>query len=494
MPHNRGRTYDVQLAHSEERLRLLVESVTDYAIFMLDSEGFIVSWNPGAQRMKGYSEAEIIGQHFSVFYTPEDIQRNHPANELILAVASGRYEEEGWRVRKDGTRFFCNVVITPVLETDGTLRGFAKVTRDVTQRRTLEESEHRYKLLVDSVSDYAIFMLDTEGRIASWNAGAKNIKGYDAEEIIGQHFSKFYTDEDLARDYPAEELKMALRDGSFEDEGWRIRKDGSHFWANVVITPIFDKDHRLTGFAKVTRDITQRKDLEVELRELNRQLESFAYSVAHDLRAPLRAVAFSSRILLNEATDRLDEEHKDLLEMQHSSAVKLAKIVDDLLQLAKISRLDIGSESVNITDLASKIIEEISSKGQNNGCSFDVEEGLFALGDATLMHVILWNLINNAYKFSPHGGLIRVGYDSQGKAFFVSDEGIGFEMEYAHKVFLPFERLVTEKEFAGTGIGLANVHRAVTRQGGRIWVESEPGEGTTFFFSLPKTAVDSKQT
>jgi PAS domain S-box-containing protein len=220
--------------------RLLVETVRDYAIFILDPGGHIITWSAGARRLKGYEAEDIIGQHFSVFYPPEDIAAGKPDHELVVAEAEGRFEDEGWRIRKDGSRFWANVIITAMREQDGTLIGFAKVTRDLTERRQAEEalrdSEQRFRLLVKSVKDYGIFMLDPHGRVASWNEGAESIKGYTADEIIGRHFSTFYPAEDIASGKPQLELRVASEVGRFEDEGWRLRKDGSRFWANVIIT------------------------------------------------------------------------------------------------------------------------------------------------------------------------------------------------------------------------------------------------------------------
>ena len=258
----------------EDRFRLLVQGVLDYAIFMLDPAGHISSWNAGAERIKGYAPDEIIGQHFSVFYPPEDVAAGKPARELEVAIADGRLEDEGWRIRKDGSRFWANVVITALVDEQGVLQGFGKVTRDMTERRAAEEelrlSEERFRLLVQGVLDYAIFMLDPAGFISSWNAGAARIKGYSADEIIGQHFSVFYPPEDVAAGKPARELEVAIAQGRAEDEGWRIRKDGTRFWANVVITALLDEHGKLRGFGKLTRDMTERRGAERVLQERRR--------------------------------------------------------------------------------------------------------------------------------------------------------------------------------------------------------------------------------
>ncbi len=305
---------------SEERqLALLVSQATDYAIFMMDPKGFIRTWNPGAERMKGYRRDEIVGKHFSIFYTDEDRARDHPAEELRIAAAEGRDEEEGWRVRKDGSRFWANIVITALRDEDGELIGFGKVSRDLTVRRLAEEQTRaktlalesvnreltEFRRLVSSVRDYAIFMLDPAGHVLSWNAGAQRLKGYEHEEIIGRHFSTFYTAEDRARDHPANELRIAVRDGRYAEEGWRIRKDGGRFWASVTITAVRDEDGRLTGFAKVTRDLTERKRNEEalqkaveELRAANEELDRFAIVAAHDMADPLRTISGFAEVLL----------------------------------------------------------------------------------------------------------------------------------------------------------------------------------------------------
>lgn len=257
---------------SSDLYRRLIESVSDYAIFALDAKGYISSWNPGAQHIKGYTADEIIGRHFSSFYPPEDAAWGKPAWELEVAAREGRIEDEGWRVRKDGTRFWANVVISAVRNGQGEVTGFAKVTRDLTVRRKAEEalrhSEERFRLLVQSVKDYAILMLDAEGNVASWNEGAQHIKGYTADEILGRSFTLFYPPEAVADGFPQRELEMAARDGRFEDEGWRLRKDGSRFWANVVISALRNSDGRLVGFAKVTRDLTTRREAEAQARRL----------------------------------------------------------------------------------------------------------------------------------------------------------------------------------------------------------------------------------
>jgi PAS domain S-box-containing protein len=262
---------------NEVQLALLVDNVSEYAIFLLDVNGNVTTWNAGAERLNGYTADEIIGKHFSTFYTPKDKVRNHPQEELEIAKTVGRYEEEGWRVRKDGTQFWANVVITALRNDSGELIGFGKVTRDFSERRNAEialrESEERFRMLVQAVQDYAIFMLDPTGNVATWNLGAQRINGYTAEEITGKHFSIFYTQEDIARRHPEEELAIAVEKGRYEEEGWRIRKNGSRFWASVVITAVFDDTGVLRGFTKVTRDLTEHmRAAETKMQQVRDQI------------------------------------------------------------------------------------------------------------------------------------------------------------------------------------------------------------------------------
>ena len=262
----------------EEEFQALVQAVTEYAIFMMDPDGIIQTWNAGAEQLKGYSEEEIIGEHFSIFYPHEAAEAHIPKENLEKAQERGYLEDEGWRVRKNGERFWANVTITPIRDDDGGLRGFAKVTRDMTERHEYEEQlrqeKERFQRMVREVQDYAIFMLNPEGYVQTWNEGAERIKGYRKEEIVDEHFSVFYPETDEGAS-PGEMLAQAAAQGRTADEGWRLRKDGSRFWASVVITALYDDDGELRGFAKVTRDLTERKRREdrlAALDEIGRQL------------------------------------------------------------------------------------------------------------------------------------------------------------------------------------------------------------------------------
>jgi PAS domain S-box-containing protein len=321
--HRRHRA-EQTLQLSEDIFRVLVETIRDYAIFVLDPTGHIASWNAGAQRIKGYPADEIIGKHFSVFYPREVAASGWPEHELKVAAAEGRFEDEGWRVRKDGSQFWASVVITALREADGSLRGFAKVTRDLSIRRraeqALRETEERYRLLVEGVKDYAIFLLDPAGHVVTWNVGAERINGYKANEIIGQHFSKFYPEEAIRAGWPTHELEAAAGTGQLEDENWRVRKDGSRFWANVIITALRDSGGKLYGFSKITRDMTERRQLEDRLRELSGRLlrvqDEERRRIARELHESLSQELSAMKMLLESALmgGKLEAPAKDSLE------------------------------------------------------------------------------------------------------------------------------------------------------------------------------------
>src|SRR5882762_2046563 len=481
------------LRESGDSFRLLVEGVRDYAIFMLDGAGRVSTWNAGAQRIKGYRAEEIVGQHFSRFYPPEAVAAGRPARLLALAAREGRAEDEGWRIRKDGSRFWANVIITAMRDSDGAVIGFAKVTRDLTERKEVEDalrrSEQTFQLLTESVQDYAIFMLDTEGRVATWNAGAELIKGYRPQEILGRHFSTFYPPEDVAQGKPQWELEIAEREGRHEDEGWRVRKDGTRFWANAVINAMRDAHGGLVGFAKVTRDLTQRRRVEQALAQSNQELERFSYSVSHDLRAPLRAISGFAQALVEGHAAQLDEEGKRLLTVIRDSAKLGGELIDALLDFSRVGRQALARTPVDLTALAESVVSELR---QTHG-PVAVEAVLTPLppasGDAALLRNVLINLIGNAFKFTAKRAhpRVEIGAQQDGAEFtyYVKDNGVGFDMQYAGKLFGVFQRLHRPDEFEGTGVGLALAQRIVERHGGRIWAEGKPNEGATFFFTLP---------
>lgn len=347
-------------ADRDDRYRLLVEAIVDYAIYMLDPRGYIASWNPGAQRFKGYTTDEIIGEHFSRFYTAEDRATDLPSRALHIAATEGRFEQEGWRVRKDGSLMWAHVLIDPIRSEDGQLVGYAKITRDLSERKAtqeaLQQSEQRFRLLVQGVQDYAIYMLDPQGKVSSWNRGAQRFKGYTDAEIIGEHFSRFYTDEDRATDLPTRALRTAADEGRFEAEGWRVRKDGTRFWAHVVIDAIRGDHGELVGFAKITRDITERRNVQQELEATrarfiqSQKMEAIGQltgGVAHDFNNLLAVVLGN----LSLARKRLpnDPKLRQLIENSIQAAERGAALTKRMLAFARRQELETGP--INVPDL-----------------------------------------------------------------------------------------------------------------------------------------------
>jgi PAS domain S-box-containing protein len=527
------------MARNERAFPLLIESTTDYAIFMLDPTGVVASWNAGAERIKGYKREEIIGRHFSIFYPQEAKDRDWPATELALAARDGRFEDEGWRVRKDGTQFWANVVITALRDTDGRLIGYGKVSRDLTDRRRAEqelrESEERFRLIIENTLDYGMFMLNPDGVIASWNAGAQRIKGYSAEEVIGQHFSIFYTEEAKARQWPQFELQEAARVGRFEDEGYRVRKDGTQFWANVVITALRSSEGELRGFSKVTRDVTERKaameriealtaELQRRVAELgatNRELmqktsenESFVYSVSHDLRAPLvNLQGFSQELTLSqqELEKLLSDErvpadlraqclallNGDIAESVgfiRNAVQHLGNIVDGLLRLSRVGRVEYRLREVDTSAVVADILASLHTTIQESGARVQVGPLPVIRADRNALGQIFANLIGNALKSfdADRPGVIEISATTdEPPVFAVADNGIGIARDHHSKIFQVFQHVHPVKGRAGEGMGLAIVRRIVERHNGRIWFESTPDVGTTFRFSLGDPAADT---
>lgn len=480
----------------DNRYRLLVESVRDYGIFMLDAQGIVISWNPGAQLIKGYEADEIIGQHFSRFYEPADVARGWPAEELVRAAADGRFEDENWRLRKDGTRFWAGVVITAMRDASGKLIGFAKVTRDLTERRRhneeLRQSEEQFRLLMDGVRDYAIIMLDASGHVRTWNEGAQQIIGYTAEEIVGRHFSRFYPAESIERLWPEHELSVARLQGRFEEEGWRVRRDGSRFWASVVITALRSPDGELAGFAKVTQDITQRQRLEA-LQESAREMTVFLAMLSHELRNPLAPIRNAVAVLeMSENLDRMVEWSRDVIGRQVGH---LSRLVDDLLDVSRITsgKIVLVQSSVDLRQIVVHAVE--GSRTQFAERHHTLTEHLpdhpvFVNGDPTRLTQVVTNLLSNAAKYTPDGGQISITLQQQDRevVLCIKDSGVGLApdmLERAFELFAQGERTLARSE-GGLGVGLTLVRRLVEMHGGTVSAKSAgPGQGSTFDVRLP---------
>jgi PAS domain S-box-containing protein len=492
---------------------LLIRGVVDYAIYMLDPQGRVVSWNPGAQRIKGYAPEEIIGEHFSRFYTEEDRAAGVPESALRTAAETGRFNAEAWRVRKGGGRFWAMVVIDAIHDDLGELVGFAKITRDVTEAREAQlaafEGERRFRLLVQNVTDYAIFMLDTEGRIANWNAGAERIKGYAASEIVGQHFSRFYTPEDIERGVPAVALETVRREGRYEAEGWRVRKDGRRFWASVVIDSVRDDDGTLIGFAKVTRDLTERREAQLELERSREQLfqsqkmealGQLTGGLAHDFNNLLTGITGSLELLSTRiAQGRLSEVDRYVAAAQ-GAAKRAAALTHRLLAFARRQTLDPKPTQAN------KLIggmEELIRR--TVGPEIAVETVLCAglwptLCDPHQIENALLNLCINARDAMPDGGRLTIEtantwVDERGArerdmapgqyvAMCVTDTGTGMAPGVIARAFDPF--FTTKPIGMGTGLGLSMVYGFARQSGGQVRIYSEVGAGTTVRLYLPR--------
>jgi PAS domain S-box-containing protein len=493
-------------AESVGLYQLLVESVQDYAIFALDPAGYVLSWNAGAQRLKGYTRDEIVGRHFSDFYPPEDKWK--PAAELEVATRLGRVEDEGWRVRKDGTRFWANVVITALRDETGTLVGFAKVTRDLTERRAAEvalrDSEERFRLLVHSVKDYAIFMLDPTGHVSSWNEGAARIKQYTAREIVGRHFSVFYPPDQIAAGKPEWELRVATSEGRVEDEDWRVRKDGTRFWANVVITALFNPAGELVGFTKVTRDLTERRQAEAraldaarkaaEAEASNRAKSEFLASMSHELRTPLNAIGGYVELIAMGLRGPVTEDQLGDLEKIQRSQRHLLAIINDLLNFSRIEAGSIEYEAVrvplreSIQTVGAMLFPQAAEKRVGLALG-SCPPTLAALADRVKVEQVILNLCTNAIKFTEADGRVEVTCGGRGEQVSVTvrDTGIGIPPDETERVFDPFVQLgrglTTQHE--GTGLGLAISRDLARAMGGDLTLESEVGKGSTFTLTLP---------
>ena len=511
-----------QQAASDERYRLLVESVEDYAIFMVDCNGYVVSWNTGAERMHGYAAKEIIGEHFSRFYPQHAVEAKHPEYELRVAAEKGHFEEEDWRRRKDGSVFWAHAITSAMRDSSGALLGFGKITRDLTERRkyeqSLKQSEERFRLLVEGVSDYALFMLDANGNIVTWNAGAERIKGYKPHEILGQHFSIFYPKDAIESGWPQYELQIAVTEGRFQEEGWRIRKDGSRFWAHVTITALHDEDGRLRGFAKLTRDLTERLQVEasqkdrlkreqmleaeraarMQAQRAARVKDEFLATLSHELRTPLSAILAWSQILRSSSHMQQDQ-------VQHAAGIiernakAQAQLIDDLLDLSRIlaGQLRLDLQRVELVDVIRTAVDSVEPTAHGKGVRIetilDPHRGVVS-GDPGRLQQVVWNLISNAVKFTPKGGKVQVLLERVNShiEITVSDTGIGIPLDFLPHVFDRFSQRdsTSARSFGGLGLGLAISKQLVELHGGNINAKSAgEGKGATFIVRLPLTLV-----
>jgi PAS domain S-box-containing protein len=494
------------------RYRLLVDSITDYAIYMLDAGGRVTSWNPGAERFKGYKAPEILGSHFSRFYSEEDRRAGVPEQALATALREGKYDKEGWRVRKDGSRFWAHVVIDPIRASSGEVIGFAKITRDLTEHRQAEEvlqrSQEQFRILVEGVTDYAIYLLDPEGRVSSWNEGARRIKNYRPEEIIGHHFSRFYTEEDRANGEPRRALDTAVREGKFEKEGWRIRKDGSRFWAHVVIDAIRNPAGELIGFAKITRDLTERREgqraLELVQEALIQSQKMDAIGqltggIAHDFNNLLTVILGSLDLLRRRMPD--DPRISGLVDNAVQAAQRGASLTQRMLAFAR--RQDLKPEPIDVPALVRGMTDLLR---RSLGPSIDIETRfplmlVRAQADANQLEMALLNLAVNARDaMAGSGRLIVAAREETVTAetaglkpgryvrLSVTDSGEGMDEATLARAMEPF--FTTKGIGKGTGLGLSMIHGMAAQSGGQLILKSHKGQGTTAELWLPAVTAD----
>ncbi|MBY5317084.1 PAS domain S-box protein [Rhizobium leguminosarum] len=496
----------------EGRFRLLVDAITDYAIYMLSPEGIVTSWNTGAQRFKGYKPPEILGEHFSRFYLEEDRAAGLPARALATAAEHGRFEGEGWRQRKDGSRFWAHVIIDPIRRPSGELIGYAKITRDLTERRAAEQairqSEEQFRRLVQGVSDYAIYMLDPGGNVSSWNFGAERIKGYRPQEIIGRHFSTFYTPEDREAGVPEKALGIARAEGRFEREGWRVRKDGTRFWASVVIDAIRDEEGDVLGFAKITRDITEKMETQRALEQAREELfqsqkmeaiGQLTGGIAHDFNNLLMAVLGSLEILKKRMPQDLSL--TSLVDNAMQGAQRGAALTQRMLAFSR--RQELHMEPIDVSGLVRGMMDMLSrSLGPLTviKTSFPVRLPTI-MTDPNQLEMAILNLVVNARDAMPSGGriMLRASEESlpSGKnplppgryvRIAVIDEGEGMDAKTLEQAITPF--FTTKGVGKGTGLGLSMVQGLASQSGGRLMMKSSLGEGTTVELWFPVASVE----
>ncbi|WP_338770441.1 PAS domain S-box protein [Massilia sp. METH4] len=491
----------------QQRYELLVASISDYAIYMLDSEGYVSSWNAGAERFKGYKAHEIMGQHFSRFYTEEDRAAGLPERALNAARHEGRFEGEGWRVRNDGTRFWASVVIDPIRNADGVLLGFAKITRDITDRRAAQEalrqSEQHFRLLVQGVTDYAIYMLSPKGEITNWNVGAQRIKGYTQEEVLGTHFSRFFTDEDREAGVPQRAIETAAREGRFESEGWRVRRDGTRFFAHAVLDAIRDENGTLIGFAKITRDVTEQRATAESLEQTRnalfqaQKMEAIGQltgGVAHDFNNLLAVLSSGVDILhaQNPGSTTLR-----VLNSMRRAIDRGALLTQQLLSFARQQPLSAALHQANaLIGSFEQVLRRAS--GPQVSFVFDLAPRLASIFvDEARFEATLLNLVVNARDAMPGGGSLtletrnvqlrdkEVGTLPAGDyvRVMVRDTGTGMTPEVVSRAFEPF--FTTKPVGKGTGLGLSQVYGFITQSGGDVQIRTEMGKGTAISLFLP---------
>jgi PAS domain S-box-containing protein len=493
------------LAQMEARYRGLLEAAPD-AMVVVNRNGEIVLLNVQAEKQFGYRRDELLGRKVKSIIPEGFAERLIADGTRTAAEALAQQIGTGIELngrRKDGSEFPIEIMLSPLESAEGIL--VTAAIRDITERKRVEDalrdSEERFRLMASGVKDYANVMLDPEGFIVSWNEGGERLKGFRAEEIIGQHFSRFYSAEDIRKGLPAMELKQAKETGRFEGEGWRVRKDGSRFLANILITALRDEKGRLRGFGKITRDITERRRAEEhltktmeDLKRSNEELGQFAYVASHDLQEPLRMVASYTQLLAQRYKGRLDSDADEFIAFAVDGCNRMQGLIQDLLSYSRAGANAEPLREISCEVALEKTLRNLRPTIQDSGATVTHDSLPTIMTDETQLVQVFQNLIANAIKYrGDEPPLIHVSATRNSGnewVFSVRDNGMGMEPQYFERIFILFQRLHGREEFAGTGIGLAMCKKIVDRLGGRIWVESQPTKGSTFYFALP--AEDGK--
>jgi PAS domain S-box-containing protein len=488
----------------------VVELIKDYAVFLLDAKGYVITWNLGAQRIKGYQASEIIGQHFSRFYTAEDVRADLPAKALRTALEDGRYEQEGWRVRKDGSRFWADVVLTPVRGASGELGGFVKVTRDLTERKkaqeNLRQSRERSRLVIENLRDYAIFFVDLTGNVGSWNSGAEQMTGYRSDQIVGAHFSILYPPEEVKEDRPRRDLEIAVRDWRVEYEGWRVRKDGSRFQAEVAMWVLYDDSGITVGFIVSIKDVTERNKAQEERAALLAaelalcERDDFLSMASHELRSPLSALKLYVQTIREELKtgnlERAIAKLPDRLERVQKQADRIEALISRIMSVSSVAQgnIKLDPQPVDLSALTSAVIASMTEAVQQANCKISLQTPGSIEGFWSPRHIeeVVRNLLQNALKFGRDQPVeVEVGADQTRAWLIVKDHGIGIAEADQERIFERFQRAVDLGNYGGFGVGLWISRQLVKASGGEISVRSKPGQGATFTFSLPRSRVNA---
>jgi len=489
----RGRAEAALLA-SEELFRTMVGAVQDYAIFMLDPRGTVVSWNAGAERIRGYQAAEIIGQNFSCFYPQEDIDQGTPQEELRIAAASGRFETQRWRVRRDGSRFWANLTITATRASSGDLLGFSEISRDTSE---LKQMEAKYRGLLEAAPD-AMVVVNQLGKIVLLNLQVERQFGYHRDELVGQQVKNIIP-EGFAERLVADNTRGSA-DGLARQIGTGIelsgrRKDGSEFPIEIMLSPLQSDEGILVTAA--IRNITERKRSEEhlvkmvkELKLSNDELAHFAYIASHDLQEPLRMVASYTQLLASRYRGRLDSVADEFIGYAVDGAQRMQELIQDLLAYSRAGTSGKALRKVSSENALSHALANLRAAIDESDAVVTHDALPVITADETQLAQIFQNLIGNAIKYqgtdSPRVHVSATKNSDSEWTFAVRDNGMGIEAQYFERIFVLFQRLHGREEFKGTGIGLSICRKMLERLGGRIWVESQLGKGSTFYFALPE--------